>query len=79
MQAPNYMQQFQMLTPECQQALLAQAMSCAPGNQGDTSPGSPANFVSPNLMLPKIELSVKDEQVSGSNDLQVLAAWFPYL
>ncbi|GMY37387.1 transcriptional corepressor LEUNIG_HOMOLOG-like isoform X2 [Fagus crenata] len=60
---PNYMQQFQMLTPECQQALLAQPMSCAPGNQADTSPGSPANFFSPNLMFPKIELSVKDEQM----------------
>lgn len=59
-----------MLTPECQQALLAQALSCTPGNQTDT------NFASPNVMLPKIELSVNDEQVSGNNDLQVLAVWF---
>lgn len=66
-----------MLTPDCQQALLAQSLSCTPGNQTDTFPGSPANFASPNVMLPKIELSVNDEQVSGNNDLQVLAVWFP--
>jgi len=79
LQAPSYTHQFQMLTPECQQALLAQVLSCTPGNQTDTFPGSPANFASPNVMLPKIELSANDEQVSGNNDLQVLAVWFPYV
>ncbi|XP_050287033.1 transcriptional corepressor LEUNIG-like isoform X1 [Quercus robur] len=63
LQAPSYTHQFQMLTPECQQALLAQVLSCTPGNQTDTFPGSPANFASPNVMLPKIELSVNDEQI----------------
>ncbi|XP_059440145.1 transcriptional corepressor LEUNIG-like isoform X2 [Corylus avellana] len=60
---PNCQQHFQTLTPEVQQALMAQVLSRMHENQTSTFPGSPANFDSPNLMLPQMELSAKDRQM----------------
>lgn len=68
----------QVTENDAQQAIMAQLLSRMHENQTSTFPGNPANFDSPNLMLPRMELSAKDRQVSGNNDFQVPDDWFPY-